>query len=113
MFFFITLSVENLFHDERINPGAIGSRIRGLIEEFLHGHPQLHVGLAWSRVEGSEAEIRVFDGQHKIAAKLLLCIREFPLRVFIVNSEKDIDLLLVTNTRAGTVLRQVAFDMSV
>jgi hypothetical protein len=112
-YFFTSLPVECLFHDERINPRAIGPRIRGLIEEFLNGRPQLHVGLAWTRIEGGEAEIKVFDGQHKIAAQLLLGVREFPLRIFIVNSEKDIDLLLVTNTRAGTVLRQVAFDMSV
>jgi hypothetical protein len=112
-YFFVSLPVECLFHDERINPRAISSRIKGLIEEFLNGHPQLHVGLAWTKVEDDKAKVKVFDGQHKIAAQLLLGVKEFPLRVFLVDGEKDLDVLLVTNTRAGTVLRQVAFDMSV
>ncbi|MBS7635810.1 HNH endonuclease [Candidatus Bathyarchaeota archaeon] len=110
---FISLPIEYIYHDDRINPRAIGSRVKGLIEEFLHGRPQLHVSLAWTKIEHGKAEVKVFDGQHKIAAQLLLGVREFPLRVFLVNNEKDLDLLLVTNTRAGTVLRQVAFDMSV
>jgi hypothetical protein len=111
-YFFVCLPVECLFHDERINPRAIGPRIKGLIEEFLNKRPQLHVGLAYIKGDG-KAEVRVFDGQHKIAAQLLLGVREFPLRVFLVKNQRDLDVLLVTNTRAGTTLRQVAFDMSV
>jgi hypothetical protein len=111
-YFFACLPVECLFHDERINPRAIGSRIKGLIEEFLNKRPQLHVGLAYVKGNG-KAEVRVFDGQHKIAAQLLLGVREFPLRVFLVKDKKDLDVLLVTNTRAGTTLRQIEFNMSV
>jgi len=40
---YLELPVEFIFHDERINPRAVGSRLRGLVEEFLDGRPQLHV----------------------------------------------------------------------
>lgn len=51
-----------------------------------------------------------FDGQHKATAQVLLRVRALPIRVFV---DPDPDLLLTTNTNAGTTLRQVAFDKSV
>lgn len=54
--------------------------------------------------------MKVFDGQHKAAAQVLLGVDAIPVRVFL---DPDPDLLLETNTRAGTTLRQVAFDKSV
>jgi hypothetical protein len=108
--FFIVLPVEFLFHDTRINPRAVGSRVRGLIEEFLSGHPQLHASLAWTQVSNGEGQVYIFDGQHKAVAQMLLGARALPVRVFL---NPDLDMLLETNTRAGTVLRQVAFDKSV
>lgn len=44
---FLELPIEYIFHDERINPRAVSARIRGLIDEFLDGRPQLHIALAW------------------------------------------------------------------
>jgi len=41
---------------------------------------------------------------------VLLGVRALPIRVFV---DPDPDLLLTTNTNAGTALRQVAFDKSV
>lgn len=38
---------------------------------------------------------------------MLLGVRQFPVRVFL---NPDLDVLLETNTRAGIVLYQVAFD---
>lgn len=107
---FLVLPVEYLAHDDRINPRAVGDRVRHLVEEFLAGRPQLHVSLAWAMIEDGRLRPKVFDGQHKIAAQMLLGVRQFPVRVFL---NPDLDLLLETNTRAGTVLRQVAFDRSV
>jgi hypothetical protein len=54
--------------------------------------------------------VKVFDGQHKATAQVLLGSKELPIRVFV---DPDTDLLLVANTNAGTTLRQVAFDKSV
>jgi hypothetical protein len=111
-YFFAKLPIAYLFHDDRINPRSIGSNIAGLVEEFFKKRPQLHVSLAWLQLDGSNnrGRVKVFDGQHKAAAQVLLGIKELPVRVFV---NPDLDLLLTTNTNAGTTLRQVAFDKSV
>ena len=108
----INVPISYLHHDDRINPRSIGSNLRGLIEEFREGRPQLHVSLGWWAPDENAAEgpIKVFDGQHKAAAQILLGVKELPVRVFI---EPDINVLLQANTNAGGKLRQVAFDASV
>jgi len=109
--FFATIPLEYLHHDDRINPRSIGPNIRGLIEEFLKKRPQLHVGLAWwAPGEDGAGAIKVFDGQHKAAAQILLGGRRLPVRVFV---EPDTNVLLQANTNAGGKLRQVAFDAAV
>lgn len=106
---FLHLPIEYLHHDDRINPRPIGRNLKQLVEEFYKGFPQLHVALAW--VEGNgPCKVRIFDGQHKAAAQILLGTQRLPVRVFIA---PDKDRLLTANTRAGTTLRQVAFDKSV
>jgi hypothetical protein len=112
--FFADFPIEYLHHDDKINPRPIGKALRGLVEEFHRGNPQLHIGLGWLDLpkpdNGPRARVRVFDGQHKIAAQVLLGVRSLPIRVFI---DPDRDRLLTANTNAGTTLRQVAFDKSV
>jgi hypothetical protein len=110
-YFFALLPITVIRHDERINPRPIGANVRGLVEEFFKRRPQLHVALGY--VETSQLPItiiRVFDGQHKAAAQILLGARDIPLRIFV---DPDAELLLTANTNAGTTLRQVAFDKSV
>jgi hypothetical protein len=69
------------------------------------------VGLAWWAPEDDGAgPVKVFDGQHKAAAQILLGARELPVRVFV---EPDVNVLLQANTNAGGKLRQVAFDVAV
>lgn len=110
-YFFAVLPIAALHHDEKINPRPIGANIRGLIEEFFKGRPQLHAALGW--IDSSalpEAKVNIFDGQHKCAAQILLGVPNIAVRIFI---DPDFDVLLTTNTNAGTTLRQVAFDKSV
>ncbi|GEP46230.1 HNH endonuclease [Brevifollis gellanilyticus] len=110
-FFFAQLPIEYIQHDGKLNPRAIGPNIKKLIKEFHTKRPQLHVALGWlSTKDGDQAEIRIFDGQHKAAAQIMLGAKELPVRVFV---DPDVDVLLTANTLAGTTLRQVAFDKSV
>ena len=108
---FLNLPIEYVHHDDHINPRSIGKNLKKLIEEFHKKLPQLHVALGWMDTnEGSSFRVRVFDGQHKAAAQVLLGSRNLPVRVFL---NPDRDALLTANTHAGTTLRQVAFDKSV
>jgi hypothetical protein len=110
-YFFAVLPITVLRHDEKINPRPIGTHIRGLIEEFFRKRPQLHVALGWISSTGlPDVTVNIFDGQHKTAAQIMLGVTDLPVRIFI---DPDFDVLLTTNTNAGTTLRQVAFDKSV
>lgn len=110
-YFFAMLPLAYLHHDDRINPRSIGSNIRGLIEEFMKKRPQLHIALAWwAPTETDVGPVKVFDGQHKAAAQILLGVKELPVRVFV---KPDTNVLLQANTNAGDKLRQVAFDVAV
>lgn len=110
-YFFVQLPIEYIYHDDVINPRAIGDNISKLVKEFYNKNPQLHISLGWMEVkDGEVSEIKLFDGQHKVAAQILLGVRKIPVRIFI-NPDKD--KLTLTNFHAGTTLRQVAFDKSV
>lgn len=110
-YFFTVLPLEYLQHDDRINPRSIGRNVRDLIDEFLRKRPQLHIALAWWEPDESGAGlVKVFDGQHKAAAQILLGVRELPVRIFV---RPDTNVLLQANTNAGDKLRQVAFDTAV
>lgn len=110
-FFFAQLPIEYIQHDSKLNPRAIGPNIKKLIKEFHTRRPQLHVALGWlSTADADKAQIRIFDGQHKAAAQIMLGAKNLPVRVFV---DPDVEVLLTANTLAGTTLRQVAFDKSV
>lgn len=103
---FIEVPIEYLFHDEIINPRGINNSIGKLIKEFDKKNPQLHMSLA--RID--DGRLKIFDGQHKAVAQILLGTRKFVIRVFLA---PNIDRLTETNTNAGSTLRQIAFDKSI
>ena len=109
-YFFIDAPLEYVYHDELgLNPRKLSDNVIKLVKEFYNRRPQLHIGLA--RLDTSkDSKLFIFDGQHKAAAQILLGSRRLPFRVFI---DPNPELLALTNERAGTVLRQVAFDKSV
>ena len=110
-YFFALVPLQYIHHDDVINPRSIGSNIRGLIEEFLKERPQLHVGLAWWTSDGNDSgDLKLFDGQHKAAAQILLGATTLPVRVFV---NPSVNVLIQANTNAGSTLRQVAFDKAV
>lgn len=110
-YFFALVPLAYLHHDDSINPRTIGGSIRGLIEEFQNKRPQLHVGLAWWEDEkDGSGKLKLFDGQHKAAAQIMLGAKKLPVRVF-VNPDKK--ALMAANTNAGSTLRQVAFSKDV
>jgi len=109
-YFFSNIPIEYIFHDDKINPRSIGQNISKLIQEFYLKRPQLHISLAWIDANEEYQKIKLFDGQHKAAAQILLGVKNLPVRIFL---NPDPDVLLTTNTNAGTTLRQVAFDKSV
>ncbi len=103
---FIEIPVEYMYHDELINPRGINNSISKLIKEFDKKNPQLHLSL--SRID--DGKLKIFDGQHKAVAQILLGTRRFVVRVFV---NPNIDRLTETNTNAGSTLRQIAFDKSI
>lgn len=110
-YFFTLTPIEYLKHDVEINPRSIGSNVSKLIAEFYKGNPQLHISLGYiDNLEEGKSAIKLFDGQHKAAAQIMLGTKEIPVRVFI---DPDKDMIRKTNFNAGTTLRQVAFDKSV
>ena len=113
-YFFALLPIEYIFHDDKINPRSIGQNISKLVKEFFLKIPQLHISLGWIEFNGDNGDntttVRIFDGQHKAAAQVLLGARNLPVRIFL---NPDLDILLTANTHAGTTLKQVAFDKSV
>lgn len=103
---FIKVPIEYLYHDEIINPRGINSSISLLIKEFHKPNPQLHLSLA--RID--DGQIKIFDGQHKAVAQIMLGVRQVVVRLFI---EPDVDRLIETNTIAGSKLKQIAFDKAI
>ncbi len=110
-YFFALLPIQYVYHDDKINPRSIGSNVSKLLAEFYKGNAQLHISLGY--VEDSQdgsSEVKLFDGQHKAAAQIMLGVKNIPVRVFI-NPNKD--KITEANFNAGTTLKQVAFDKSI
>ncbi len=103
---FINVPIAYLYHDDVINPRGINRSISLLIKEFHKGNPQLHLSLA--RID--DGQIKIFDGQHKAVAQIMLGVKSIVVRLFI---KPDVERLVETNTNAGSKLKQIAFDKAI
>ena len=103
---FVEMPIEYLYHDELINPRGINSSINLLVKEFYKKNPQLHLSLA--RIDNGK--VKVFDGQHKAVAQILLGTKTILVRLFV---NADVNVLTETNANAGSKLRQIAFDKAI
>ena len=83
------MPIQYVFHDDKINPRSIGSNVSKLLAEFYKGNPQLHISLGYveNEIDGL-SEVKLFDGQHKAAAQIMLGIKNIPVRIF-VNPDKE------------------------
>ena len=88
------------------SPRGVGSNIQR--EVFRHTmRSRQHEMVS----DGDEpGNLKLFDGQHKAAAQVLLGATELPVRVFV---NPAVNVLIQANTNAGSSLRQVAFDKAV
>lgn len=103
---YIEVPLEYLYHDTDLNPRGLNSSVNLLIKEFYKPNPQLQIALA--RID--DGKIKLFDGQHKTVAQIMLGIRRIVVRLFI---GADYDRLMATNLAAGKQLKQIAFDKSI
>lgn len=103
---FIEVPIEYLYHDDAINPRGLNSSVNSLIIEFYKTNPQLQVGLA----RYDDNQVKLFDGQHKTVAQLMLGVKTVVVRLFI---NPNYERLFNTNLRAGKDLKQIAFDKSI
>lgn len=103
---FIRVPLQYIFHDELINPRGINSSISLLIKEFYKTNPQLHLSLA--RID--QKKIKIFDGQHKAVAQIMLDAKSIVVRLFL---DPNVERLTETNTNAGSKLKQIAFDKAI
>lgn len=102
---FVDVPIQYLYHDN-MNPRGLNSSVNELIKEFSKPNPQLQVSLA--RLDDNK--IKLFDGQHKTVAQILVGATSTLVRIFI---EYDYNKLEETNLIAGKQLRQIAFDKSI
>ncbi|MCH5259233.1 MAG: HNH endonuclease [Lachnospiraceae bacterium] len=103
---YIEVPLEYLYHDTELNPRGLNSSVNLLIKEFSKPNPQLQIALA--RID--DGEIKLFDGQHKTVAQIMLGVRRIVIRLF---WDTDYDRLMATNLAAGKQLKQIAFDKSI
>lgn len=98
---------------EGLQPRVIDYKRLIILRDHLKSHPQMTPAIA--RLLGGS--IRLFDGQHKIAAQILNGAREIDVKVYISpdNDSKAkmlFDTLMITNLEAHSKLRQVPFYTS-
>jgi hypothetical protein len=98
---------------EGLQPRVIDYKRLIALRDHLKSHPQMAPAIARLR----DGTIRLFDGQHKVAAQILNNFEEIDIKVYIsptdeAKSKELFDALMITNLEAHSKLRQVPFYTS-
>jgi hypothetical protein len=98
---------------EGLQPRVIDYKRLITLREHLKDHPQMAPAVA-RLLDGS---IRLFDGQHKVAAQILNEAQDIDIKVYVSPSDETaskelFDALMITNLEAHSRLRQVPFYTS-
>lgn len=105
-YFYITLSVEYLTNDEKLQPRPIEEK--RLWDLYVHLNTHTQMSPAICRLVNKS--ILLFDGQHKSAAQIWAGRKQIECKVYIEPDEK---VLKETNLAAHDKLRQMNFFTSV
>lgn len=114
-YFYGRIPVSWLQNDDQegLQPRVIDYKRLIAIRDHLKDHPQLAPSIA--RLLNNK--LRLFDGQHKLAAQILNDQLEIDVKVYIspddeVRARKLFDSLMITNLEAHSKLKQVPFYTS-
>lgn len=98
---------------EGLQPRVIDYKRLITLRDHLKSHPQMAPAIA-RLLDGT---IRLFDGQHKVAAQILNSVSDIDIKVYISPADETkakelFDALMITNLEAHSKLRQVPFYTS-
>ena len=110
-YFFAVLPIQVIFHDERINPRPLGANLRGFGRRSSQGPTSAPCRFGMDAF-GSNARRQGERLRRPAQSRSADPTRrsDVAVRIFV---DPNFDVLLTTNTNAGTTLRQVAFDKAV
>jgi hypothetical protein len=114
-YFYGRIPVSWLENDDQegLQPRVIDYKRLIAIRDHLKSHPQLAPSIG--RLLGTK--LKLFDGQHKLAAQVLNNQTEVDIKVYVLpadieESKKLFDNLMITNLEAHSKLKQVPFYTS-
>ena len=114
-YFYSKIPIYWLENDDRegLQPRVIDYKRLINIRDHLKDHPQLAPSIG--RLVGTQ--LKLFDGQHKLAGQVLNNLREVDVKIYISPSESEMskklfDSLMITNLEAHSKLKQVPFYTS-
>jgi len=98
---------------EGLQPRVIDYKRLISLRDHLRNHPQMAPAIARLK----NGSIRLFDGQHKLAAQILNNVQEIDIKVYVSPDDDGaakalFDALMITNLEAHSKLRQVPFYTS-
>jgi hypothetical protein len=114
-YFYGRIPIKWLQNDDQegLQPRVIDYKRLVILRDHLKSHPQIAPSVARLKDES----IRLFDGQHKLAAQILNNAADIDIKVYISPIDAEaaktlFDTLMITNLEAHSKLRQVPFYTS-